>query len=226
MCGRFSQNLGRHQRAIIFFRNRADLALPARYNIAPTQYVPVFRQEIAGSEPEVRDLYWGLVPSWAKRMAMGSMSINARCETLAEKTTFREAFKKRRCIVPASGFYEWKVGPDKKTRIPYYFTSANEDDGLGLAGLWERWDKHGEEILSFSIITTEANALVSDVHHRMPVILPPESWAAWLDPGNTDRGGLSDLMQPAADGVLQYWQVSQYVNNPRNEGEECIRRVS
>lgn len=227
MCGRFSQNLGRHKRAIIFFRNivKRDLIHPGRYNIAPTQYVPIVAQE-DGAEPDVRELYWGLIPFWAKDMSIGVRSINARGESVDEKPTFRDAFKKRRCLVPASGFYEWKQGPDKKTKTPYYFTGSEEEEPLVFAGLWERWDKAGEEVQSFTIITTEANGLMAPIHNRMPVILQPDQWEAWLDPENKDRNSLKAMLQPAAEGLLKYWEVGPYVNNPRHEGEQCIEKVA
>lgn len=226
MCGRFSQFLGLPQRAVIHFRKLGlgQFVFPPRFNIAPTQHVPVILRE-SGFAPRMEKLYWGLVPYWARDMSIGVRSINARAETVDEKPTFRNAFKSRRCLVPASGFYEWQKGADRKGKIPHYFTVREEDEPLAFAGLWERWSKTGEEILSFTIVTTEANAFMRPVHDRMPVILRPEDWEEWLDPDAADHSRLRGLLRPAPEDLLHSWEVGVHVNNARNEGEKCIERA-
>lgn len=227
VCGRFTQIIARRRQAEALLRILGLSALtgPPRYNIAPTQRVPVVTHE-RGTQPTFRELQWGLVPAWAKDAAMGARLINARAETIREKPSFREAFKRRRCLVPASGFYEWKRNPSAKKGTPYYFTGADEDAPLAFAGLWEAWEGGGESLHSFTIVTTGANRLMAPVHDRMPVILPPGVWAAWLDPLNRDADGLAALLAPAPEDVLQCWEVSPYVNNVRNEGERCVERVA
>lgn len=221
MCGRFSQNFNKQQRAVILFRNltSADLPFHDRYNIAPTQHVPLI---LGTGTPKVETLYWGLIPSWFKDMKTAAININARAETVDSKPTFRDAFKKRRCLVPASGFYEWHKSEDGKTKTPYYFTAADGESPLMFAGLWETWDKMGQEIHSFTIITTEANETVAPYHDRMPVILPPDKYEEWLYPTKITK----DILAPAGADVLQSWQVSTYVNSPKNEGEKAIERVA
>lgn len=194
-----------------------------RYNIAPTQHSLVVYQEFDES-PVIQGMLWGLVPFWAKDTTNAVRAINARSETVESRQTYREAFKIRRCLVPVTGFYEWRANPDGKTKTPYYFTAASEG-GLVLAGLWERWRGEHGEIRSFAILTTAANATVSPIHDRMPVILRQGDWAAWIDPENKDRAHLKSLLAPAPDDALRFWGVSPYVNNPKNEGEKCIDRA-
>ena len=228
MCGRFSQLLGRHRHAERLFRTitLVDLLFAAvRHNIAPTQRAHVLVQP-TGLTPRAEELHWGLVPAWSRDKTIAPRLINARSETLDEKPSFKNAFRFRRCLVPASGFYEWRRDAQAKTKTPYYFTAANEDEPLVFAGLWETWNTSGEEFRSFTIITTEANALMSPIHDRMPAILPPAAWEHWLNPENTDASSLKHLLRPAADGALQFWQVDEYVNNPRNTGERCLERIA
>ena len=228
MCGRFSQILGKHQHAARLFRtiSLVDLLFAAvRCNIAPTQRVPVIIHP-AGSTPRAEELHWGLVPSWSRDKTVAPRLINARAETLAEKPSFKNAFRFRRCLVPASGFYEWRRDAKAKTKTPYYFTAADEDEPLVFAGLWETWNRNGEDFRSFAIVTTEANALMSPIHDRMPAILPPAAWEQWLAPENTDTAPLKQLLLPADDGALRFWQVDGYVNNPRNVGERCLERIA
>lgn len=191
-----------------------------RYNIAPTQKAPVV---LVGHDdkPVMDELRWGLIPSWAKDASVGVRAINARAETIAEKPTFRDAFRKRRCLVPASGFYEWRR--DGKTKTPYYFTSREEP--VVFAGLWERWTDGAETIYSFTIITTEANGMMAPIHDRMPVILQRSDWRTWLDPDCQDRSRLQSLLRPADEDLLESWEVGAYVNNVRHEDAECIAKV-
>ncbi len=189
------------------------------WNVAPTQQAPVIR--ITDGKPECLEARWGLIPFWAKDLKIGARMINARAETVAEKPAFRSAFKKRRCIIPISGFYEWQ----KQTagaKVPHYITRA-DDNPMLLAGLWEYWDRGAEPIESFTIITTDANEFMSPIHDRMPVILEPERVSAWLSP-QTSAEEAQTLLVRAPDGVLEAHPVSTTVNSPRNNGPELIQR--
>ena len=186
-----------------------------RYNIAPTQEAPVIRVGGDGAR-EVAMLRWGLVPPWAKDLAAGTKMINARRETVAEKPAFREALRKRRCIVPASGFYEWKGPPGRKQ--PYAVTVPGEPV-VALAGLWESWrSPAGEAVQTFAIVTTDANPAVAQIHDRMPVILPMEKIDAWLS-GSPEEAGAA--LTPYA-GEVKLRAVSRYVSNSRAEGPQCL----
>jgi len=167
-------------------------------------------------------MHWGLVPHWAKDVKIGYRMINARAETLAAKPSFREPFQHRRCIVPASGFYEWKKGAGR--RQPYYI-QRRDGAPLALAGLWERWEnpaQPGEVMESCTIVTTEANRLVAPLHNRMPAILEREEIDAWFS-HHQHAKDLHALLRSAAEGVLALYPVSEYVNKPGNEGEACVR---
>jgi len=191
--------------------------LSARYNAAPTQTMPVIR----GADRDLVALRWGLIPSWAKDVKIGAKMNNARGETVSEKPSFRVAFKRRRCIVPMSGFYEWHTTPAGK--VPHYFSLLNADQ-LAAAGLWECWPgKDGAEpVESFTIITTAANAIMAPVHDRMPVILPENAIDSWLDLDNQDTDGLQELLVPYPADEMQEWTVSTRVNNARNENEDLV----
>jgi putative SOS response-associated peptidase YedK len=184
--------------------------LMPRYNIAPTQDAPVVRQrrEPKG-ERTLQMLRWGLIPSWAKDTKMGAKLINARSESIAEKPSFRSAFRRRRCLVPADGFYEWRAEGARKQ--PYLIVRRDREP-FAFAGLWERWTpKEGEAIDSFTIVTTDANALLQPLHVRMPVILAPEDYGRWLDPDAVEAD-LLPLLRPAPEEWLGYAPVSPRVN--------------
>jgi putative SOS response-associated peptidase YedK len=189
-----------------------------RYNIAPSQKVLAVRQEAGGGREGVM-LKWGLIPSWAKEPGIGNSLANARADTVAEKPAFRSAFKRRRCLVVADGFYEWGKGDGGK--IPYYF-QLKDSGPFAFAGLWERWDKGEEPIETCTLITTEANGVVGQIHDRMPVILMPGDYEHWLDPKQQEAGPLKELLRPLADELMINHAVSKLVNNPRNERRECI----
>lgn len=198
------------------FSANASQAFVPRYNIAPTQDIAAIRQTEEG-DIECRALRWGLIPFWAKDKSIGNRMINARAETIAEKPSFRAAYKKRRCLIPADGFYEWRKDAGEKT--PWYITTSS-DEPFAFAGLWEDWtDKQtGESIQSATIVTTAANAFMADLHHRMPVILEPETARAWLQ-------GEPDFVQEFNDALcpsLQAWPVQRTVNKASNEGAELI----
>lgn len=186
-----------------------------RFNIAPTQEAPVVRATAQGAR-EVAMLRWGLVPSWARDLAIGNRMINARSETAAEKPSFRAAFKSRRCVVPATGFFEWKGEPGRKQ--PYAITVA--DQALfALAGLWESWrPKEGDPVETFTILTTEANETVAQVHDRMPVILPADGVETWL---SAQPRQAQALLVPYA-GPVRIRAVSKLVGNPRNDTPEVL----
>jgi putative SOS response-associated peptidase YedK len=164
-------------------------------------------------------LKWGLIPSWAQEPGIGNKLANARADTVAEKPAFRSAFKKRRCLVLADGFYEWRAGPGGKT--PYYF-QLKDGSPFAFAGLWERWEKGEEPVESCTLITTEANGVVGPVHNRMPVILDPSSFERWLDPNEQRAEALKAMLVPLPDDWMTAHPVSKLVNNPRNEGPRCV----
>lgn len=223
MCGRFTLFASPTEVATYFGLPEEPVLVP-RYNIAPTQPVGLVRMNATNSTREWTLTLWGLIPSWAKDPSIGARMINARAETVAEKPSFRAAFKRRRCLVPISGFYEWQK--QGKRKQPYLITAKN-DELLAVAGLWEYWEgADGSALESCTLLTTEANAVMSTLHHRMPVIVAPEDFDQWLGDGKEeDRQTLSELhhlLRPAPDDLLTTQPVSTYVNNARNEGETCI----
>ena len=194
-----------------------------RYNIAPTQSVPVIRQNPKEPVRELSLFRWGLVPSWAKDPSVAARMINARSETASTKPAFSEALKFRRCLVPADGFYEWrKTG---KVKEPYCF-EINDGQLFAFAGIWERWnDPSGKPLETCSILTTTPNAVTSAVHDRMPVILNPDNYDLWLDPGLKDAVLVSDLLRPCDARLMRCYPVSSRVNSVINDDEECSRQV-
>lgn len=223
MCGRYVLNENLAQ-----LTSLADHPLEgvpedpvARFNIAPTQRIPVLVPSEEGEAWRIDAFRWGLVPSWAKDRNMKQNLFNARGETLAEKPSFRAAFKKRRCLVPATGFYEW-AGPKGSRRT--YYIQRKDGQPLIFAGLWERWQGAPDEpaLYSFTIVTTAANAEMSEFHHRMPVVLDPEGQERWMDAGCVDPAALQNLLVPMPDESLSVTRVSTYVNKATHEGPECI----
>lgn len=193
----------------------------ARYNVAPSQEIVAVRASSDGAR-QAALLRWGLVPHWAKEPTIGNRMINARGETVAEKPAYRQAFRHRRCIIPASGFYEW--GPSPAGKWPY-FLSATEAPLLSLAGLWERWQGAGGQTLeSCTIITLPASPAVARLHNRMPVCLPASAYSAWLDPA-TPADACLELLAADAGPTLAIRPVSKAVNNPRNDGPGLVETV-
>jgi putative SOS response-associated peptidase YedK len=189
--------------------------LRKRFNIAPTQEAPVVRRAATGAR-EMAMLRWGLVPFWAKDLTIGSRMINARSETVEEKPSFRNAFKSRRCVVPAAGFFEWKGEPGHKQ--PYAITAADQPV-FAFAGLWESWKpKDGEAVETFTILTTDSNGQIAAIHDRMPVILPADRIDAWLD---APPGEARALLRPYA-GPMRIRAVGKLVGNPRNDVPEVL----
>ncbi len=196
--------------------------LVPRYNIAPTQQVAAVRLAPPGTRELVR-LRWGLVPSWADSPSVGVRMLNARSETVADKPSFRAALCRRRCLIPADGFFEWLNSNGRKQ--PYYFR-LRSGKPFAFAGLWEHWQRDGEVIDSCTILTTEANELVKPVHDRMPVILPPDAYPLWLDPAVQRSEALQSLLQPFRAEEMITGPVSMRVNSPRNDDRECVQSVA
>ena len=219
MCGRFALATDNETIAQQFELPLPEgMALAPRYNIAPTQPVTAVRLNRA-HQREITHFQWGLIPSWSKDPKIGSRMINARSETVADKPSFRAAFKRRRCIIPATGFYEWqKLNGGKQ---PTYIHPA-EENLFALAGLWEVWHSaDGSEIESCTILTTRPNELMEPIHNRMPVILEREDYDVWLEPGDQPEQGLH-LLRPFPSHKMATYPVSTFVNNPRNEGHQCV----
>jgi putative SOS response-associated peptidase YedK len=219
MCGRYKLSR-RKQLVEEYFDSVSDEPewIP-RFNIAPTQPVPVIRQHPTQPIRQLSVMRWGLIPSWAKDSSVAASMINARSETAATKPAFRDAMKSRRCLIPADGFYEWRR--DGQTRQPYCFEVYG---GLlfAFAGLWECWrDPSGQWVQSCSILTTTPNAVTSAVHDRMPVILDPEAYDLWLDPGMKNVAAASDLLQPFEARLMRSYPVSTRINHVANDDEEC-----
>jgi putative SOS response-associated peptidase YedK len=191
------------------------------YNVAPTQDVPIVRKNRETGEHELILAHWGLIPFWAKDVEIGYRTINARAETVTEKPAFRTAFRKRHCLIPANGFYEWKKGGSGKQ--PYVIHMKNHKP-FAFAGLWESWrnPKDDTDLQSCTIIVTEANAFMAPIHNRMPVILNPDDYVRWL---NVDKDDGISLLTPCPDDWLDAYLVSTYVNSPRNNDSKCIERV-
>ena len=230
MCGRMVVTRSAREIADEFEVSEAAAAceLGPRYNVAPSQDILALRADASGDR-QLAVLHWGLIPSWSKQRSTGYRMINARSETAAEKPSFREALRKRRCIVPIEGFYEWQAPPKgtKQAKVPHFFRHP-EGRGLAIAGLWESWTDvaTGEVVESCTLLTTEANRDVRPVHHRMPVFLPDSEFARWLDPACEDVQQIESLLVPATPGLLEAIEVSTRVNNPRNEDPRCIEAVS
>ncbi len=223
MCGRFAINTSKSALLELYRLMGMDRFedFAPRFNIAPTQELFAVRQGAAGRE--LVKLRWGLIPAWAKDASMAAKLINARSETVAVKPTFRDAFKKRRCLVPATGFYEWERSGRKK--IPYLF-GMRDGRLLSFAGLWERWQSpEGKDVETCSLLTTGTNELMAPIHDRTPVIIPPEHFDRWLDVDANAPETLAALLHPFPADAMVCCRVSERVNNARNEGPDLIRSV-
>jgi putative SOS response-associated peptidase YedK len=215
MCGRY--RLSRKDRFAEYFEVNPFDDFEPRYNIAPTQDVTVVRE--VDDARVVSEMRWGLIPSWAKDNSMSASLINARSETVLEKPAFADSFRSRRCLIPADGFYEWKRSG--KTKQPYHFGMADESL-FAFAGIWDRWRSPvGQMIESCSILTTTPNDLLSDVHNRMPVILPRERYEDWLAASDIEAEKLRRLLAPFDASGMKRHAVSTLVNKPENNGREC-----
>jgi putative SOS response-associated peptidase YedK len=224
VCGRFISITTGADLADAFAADLAAGEHPARYNVAPTDEVWAVAE--SGGRRRVGRVRWGLVPPWADSPKVGGRMINARAETLLDKDVFRRPLERRRCVVPADGFYEWtaKAGGGKQA-----WAIRPRDGGvLAFAGLWETWRPRGdggERLVSATIVTTEANAVVTPVHDRMPVCLSPDAWDEWLDPANDDLLALTSLLVPAPEDLLELRPVGPLVGNVANDGPELLAEV-
>jgi len=223
MCGRFTLSAPTAQLAQLFNLPVEPTVVP-RYNIAPTQPVGLVRAQPQGEAYEWALALWGLIPSWAKDPSIAASLINARAETVAEKPAFRAAFKRRRCLVPSTGFYEWQRL--EKRKQPHYITLSNGDP-FAIAGLWETWHApDGSALDTCTLLTTEANELMQPLHNRMPVIIAPEDYSTWLGNGSDasrhELDQLRHLLRPYPADRMAAMPVSTFVNNARNEGAQCI----
>ncbi len=233
MCGRYALSADAQDIVLQFdFEGKPDAFLPADWNISPTKNVYfVAANDVTGVSRQLEIASWGLVPSWSKDSTRAASTINARVESVSEKPSFRSAFKSRRCLVPANGYYEWATELGNfKLKQPFYISNL---DGslLSMAGLYETWTnpQTGKELTSLSIITRESTGQIAKIHHRMPVILPKDRWSTWLSttPLNKEQVpqylDLLDLPKP--EEGLQAWPVSTAVNNARNHGPDLVKKV-
>ena len=222
MCGRFTRSASGPDLADLFHLAEVP-ELPPHYNIAPTQPVAAVRVELDGKRRLVW-LRWGLIPSWAEDPAIGNRLINARAETAAEKPSFGSAFRSRRCLVPADGFFEWQKCNGRKQ--PFYFR-LKDGAPFAFAGLWEQWRKAPEEVVeSCTLLTTDANAVVRPFHDRMPVILDRRDYDAWLDPAVRAPEEVQPLLRPFPEAGMTAYTVSPWVNDPKHQGPQCVAPVT
>ena len=228
MCGRFTLASDAEALNQTFFDFGEPMDLHPRYNISPTQDVAVIANMStdAGESQEtgqVEFFHWGLIPSWAKDPKIGNRMINARSETLSEKPSFRNAYKRRRCLILADGYYEWKQIPGDRSKQPVYIRLKSQKP-FALAGLWEVWQADGmdEPLRSCTIITCPPNAMLEEIHHRMPVILPQDAYAEWLAPNQQSAEILQPLLVPYLGEEMEAYPVSRFVNRPTNDSPECI----
>jgi putative SOS response-associated peptidase YedK len=218
MCGRY--RLSRRKQLIQeYFDTSEEVDWEPRYNIAPSQRVGIIRQDRAKPERRFSLARWGLIPYWAKDSSIGYKLINARSETVTSKPAFREAFERRRCLIPADGFYEWKR--EGQTKQPFHF-GLQDDSLFAFAGLWDRWkDASGQMVESCSILTTTPNSLLADVHNQMPVILSPEHYDLWLDPGFKRTEAFKEMLSPFDATLMKRYPVSSRVSFVKNDDPEC-----
>lgn len=221
MCGRYTLSSAGDEVALLFDLPQ-QLSLVPRYNLAPTQEAAVVRITAPGGPRQLDFLRWGLIPYWAKEAAIGNKMINARAEGVAEKASFKWSFKKKRCLIPADGFYEWKK--EGKSKQPYLI---HRQDGkpFAFAGLWSTWrdpEQGGEPLETFTILTTDPNDLLRPLHNRMPVILDKDNFDLWLDPKMEDAAKLQPLLIPHAVEGFEAFPVSRAVNSPAHDEPDCI----
>lgn len=223
MCGRFTYRFTWKQlHRLMELTTWSDQDLQPRYNVAPTQTAPVVRPAADGGR-EGALLRWGLIPFWADDISIGNRMINARAETIASSGAFKHALKRRRCLVPVSGFYEWRKVPNSRHKRPYLIAPASGDI-LALAALWERWNSPDGPLDSFTIITTTPNDAIRPIHDRMPAILPSEAWSSWLSP-ETDPAAAQAMLGPCPSKRLALVPVSTRVNSPAHDDPSCFEPV-
>jgi putative SOS response-associated peptidase YedK len=220
MCGRYTVTATPEVLRALF-RYEEQPNFPPHYNIAPTQPIAIVR--LVDGKRHFALVRWGLLPSWVKDPRTFTLLINARGESAAEKPAFRAAMKRRRCLIPADGFYEWQSAGDRKR--PFY-VRAKSGAPLAFAGLWETWTgPNGEELETAAIVTTRANRTLSPIHERMPVIVPPEAFDLWLDGASVDATTAAVLIQPAPDGQLEAYEISTAVNRTANDNPKLLEPV-
>ena len=235
MCGRYAASRKPEDLALEFEAVPAGGQQPvaADYNVAPTKDVHVVRWKkerdaegalTGGGHRELRAVRWGLVPSWAKDVSIGNRMINARVESLTDKPAFRTAARTRRCIVPADGWYEWAKRLDSPTKQPYFIT-PQDGSVLALAGLWEVWGRGEDRLYTCTVVTSPAVGVLTEIHDRMPLVLPPDRWAAWLDPSREDVEALVEPTPPEMVETFEIRPVSTAVNNVANNGKELVERA-
>ncbi len=221
MCGRFTLRKTSEEIARVFHTSAFEATLEPGYNIAPGQNVLAVVQKEGG--PVLTRMRWGLVPFWAKDESIGNRLINARAETLADKSSFKRPLRSQRCLVVADGFYEWRKVDGRKAPM---FIHRKDDRPFGFAGLFDIWQtRDGEPLATCTIITTTPNALLRPIHDRMPVILQASAHARWLDPANSNLSELTSLLRPSAADELEAYEVSRSVNAPQNNSPECIAPI-
>jgi putative SOS response-associated peptidase YedK len=223
MCGRYrmtrADKLAQQFEATEFDGPEVEVELAPRYNVAPGQMIVAVRQHREKPVRRLSRLKWGLVPFWAKDPNIGYKMINARSETIVDKPAYREAFKNRRCLIPADGFYEWKT--EGKSKHPFHF-GMKDDSIFAFAGIWEFWkDPKGAVLETCSILTTGPNAVMEGVHDRMPVILRPDDYELWLDPGFKKTDALADLLKPYDANQMKRYEVSTRVNSVKYDDADC-----
>jgi putative SOS response-associated peptidase YedK len=224
VCNRYRLSRPKQDVADHFDAPEEELQDGPRYNIAPTQPVVTVREVEGKKSRHFTMMRWGLIPSWAKDMSIGNRTLNARSESVQTTASFRESLLKRRCLIPADGFYEWrKMGSVKQ---PYCFEVGN-GEVFALAGLWDRWTPpNGEAVESCTILTTAPNSVVADLHDRMPVIVPPENYDRWLDPDVTKFGAIRDILKPYDASLMRRYPVSTKLNNSKNDDAESAKRIT
>lgn len=217
MCGRY---VSRDQAAIERYFNLTKVFNPLadRYNVAPTQDVPVIR--LLDGERVISNMYWSLIPAWSKEKKLKYRTINAKAETVAKLPMWSAAYKARRCLIPAAGFYEWQQRPEPRTP---HFIYKQDGEPMGFAGLWETWKGDGETLDTCAIVTTTANGMMANLHHRMPVILDAQDFDWWMD---GDLREVGQLLKPCPSAWLTAYPISTQVNNPRNQGAELIESMT
>lgn len=224
MCGRFTLTTDAKKLAEAFSEfEPPDMEIGPRYNIAPSQPIAVVANN---GQHKIEFFKWGLIPAWAKDPKIGNRMINARAETLAEKPSFKNAYKRRRCLVLADGFYEWRQRPGARTKTPMYIRLASGEP-FAFAGLWEAWQSKetNETVLSCTIITGVPNELIAPIHNRMAVILPRQAYEPWLDPAERNPDQLNGFLKPYPAEEMIAYEVSTLVNSPANDSPQCIEPV-
>lgn len=224
MCGRFTLTVSPEDLQAAFPNFHIPVDLPPSYNIAPSQPIPIIPND---GENRLDFYHWGLIPSWTKVEKLGKFNlINARSETAAEKPSFKNSLKRRRCLILADGFYEWSKSTSGKGKTPYYFTMKDQKP-FAFAGLWEIWNSpEGDPLKSACILTTTPNELVKPIHDRMPVILASEDHDTWLDPVENKAEVFQPLLRSFPAELMQTYPVSTFVNSPKNNSPQCIQASS